>query len=60
MGMYKYKNISQSQQTLATRGVVESGATIESDVEINNPNFEIVGDDRKIGIDPVTKHKKGQ
>lgn len=57
--MYKYKNISQSQQTLATGGVVESGAIIDSEVEINNPNFEIVKDDRKIGIDPVTKNKKG-
>ena len=46
--MYKYQNISELDQTITTTGninprIVEAGATTESDVAIENPNFKYLG-----------------
>jgi hypothetical protein len=46
---FKYTNNSESKQAIIGIGEVEPGKTIESESEINNPNFSMVG------IDPVTK-----
>lgn len=59
MTSYKYRNVSDSPQTLDGHGEVRPGDTIESKVEISNPNFELdTKDERKTGVDPVTKLKK--
>lgn len=46
--MYQYKNVSEVQQTITAEGdisprIVEPGETTDSSVEIENPNFELVG-----------------
>lgn len=56
--MYKYKNISDQDLVIIGVGEVKAGKIIESEVILNNSNLQIVGDERKIGIDPVTKLKK--
>ncbi len=38
----KYRNISNQTQTLIGFGVVEPNAVIETENEINNPNFKLV------------------
>lgn len=59
MATYKYRNVSGNPQTLNGYGEVQPGDTIDSATEIINPNFEIVvADERKVGVDPVTKTKK--
>ncbi len=40
---YKYKNISDSEQSLIGFGVVDADAEIETDRVIENPNFKYVG-----------------
>lgn len=47
--MYKYKNISDSVQTITASGsidprVVEAGQETVSEIVIENPNFEYVGE----------------
>lgn len=53
---YKYKNISDQDQTVIGVGVVKAGETIEVDTPIENPNFVLVPEKgkRMVGIDPVT------
>jgi len=47
----KYKNISNQTQALIGFGVVEPDGIIETEEEINNPNFELVKQEpRKTGI----------
>lgn len=36
-----YKNISKETQDLIGYGSIEAGATIKTEDEINNPNFEL-------------------
>lgn len=55
---YKYRNVSDTPQTLDGHGEIKPGAIVESESVINNANFEIVKDERKVGVDPVTKQKK--
>lgn len=48
--IYKYKNVSESEQTLAIDGNIEprnvkSGETCISSVIIENPNFEFISKD---------------
>lgn len=40
--MKKYKNISSTTQELMGVGIVAAGEIIQSSVEINNGNFELV------------------
>ena len=40
--MYTYKNVSEQDQIVIGHGEVEAGSTIESETEIENPNFELV------------------
>ena len=40
--MKKYKNISDSTQELMGVGVVAPGEIIETSVDVNNGNFELV------------------
>lgn len=47
--MYKYKNVSGETLTLVAQGnvsprTVEPGETVTSDVVLENPNLEYVGD----------------
>lgn len=47
--MYKYKNVSASSLTLVAQGklsshIVEPGETVTSDVVLENPNLEYVGE----------------
>jgi hypothetical protein len=58
-GKLRYKNISGMKQVITGVGEVGPDAIIETDVVINNPNFQLLTkDDRKVGIDPVTKPGK--
>lgn len=57
--VYRYKNISSTRQIIIGVGEVEPNAIIETQVLITNANFELLTqDDRKIGVDEVTKSKK--
>lgn len=40
----KYKNKSNQVQSLIGFGVINPNEVIETDVKINNPNFEIIQD----------------
>lgn len=56
---YKYKNISGMRQVIIGVGEVGPDDIIETEVQINNPNFQLLTkDDRKVGVEPVTKPKK--
>ena len=58
---FRYKNISEQPQALAGFGTVLPGDTIESEVEINNPNFKIdFGGDRKTGVEPEPQKPKAK
>ena len=52
----KYKNISDQEQTIIGLGVIKAGEIVETDIVIENPNFELVIEKGKrlVGIDPVT------
>lgn len=43
--MKKWKNISGEPQLLIGVGVVQSDEIVETDVEVNNPNFVLVEDE---------------
>lgn len=48
--MYKYQNVSETDQTITANGninprVVKAGETVTSDVPIENPNFQFIGED---------------
>lgn len=55
---YRYKNISEHELILVNVGEIKAGAVVESDVEINNPNLELLEDSNIVGKDPVTKTPK--
>lgn len=47
--MYKYQNVSETEQTITASGnisprIVKSGETVISDVPLENPNFKYVGE----------------
>ena len=42
--MYKYKNVSDMEQSLIGFGVVAAGDEIETDRAVENPNFKFIGD----------------
>lgn len=47
--MYKYQNVSETEQSITADGnikprVVKAGETVISDVPIENPNFKYLGD----------------
>jgi len=53
---YVYRNIGDTKLVIMGVGDVEPNAIMESEVLIKNPNLELLTkDDRKIGVDPVTK-----
>lgn len=57
--MYKYKNISDQELTVVGFGMVAPGKILETNVLIYNSNLQLlVDDERKIGVDPVTKPKR--
>lgn len=57
--MAKYKNISDQTQVLMGIGEVKPSAIIETDVEINNPNFQKIEAGKTLtGVDPVTEVTK--
>ena len=45
--MNKYKNISDKDLALPNIGIVKAGKVIESEIEINNVNFELIKEDKK-------------
>lgn len=49
MADYRYRNITDQDLTLIGFGTVAAGESVETDVELINPNFERVSD---------TKHAK--
>lgn len=56
---YKYKNVSDQKLVIVGFGEVEAGAQISSDIQIENPNLQLVISEKKLlGIDPVTKPKR--
>jgi hypothetical protein len=49
--MYKYQNVSEIEQTIVADGninprIVKAGETVLSDVPIENPNFQFVGEEQ--------------
>lgn len=42
--MYKYKNVSATEQSLIGFGIVKAGEEIETDRAVENPNFKYIGD----------------
>ena len=45
--MFKYKYIGTSEVSVEGVGLVKPGETVESEVEINKPEFEPVGENKK-------------
>lgn len=41
---YRYKNVSDQDQDIIGLGLVPAGAEFTTSIEINNPNFEKLGD----------------
>ncbi len=58
-GKLRYKNISGQKLIVMGVGEVDADGIIESVTPIENPNLKLMTkDDRKVGVDPVTKSKK--
>jgi hypothetical protein len=55
---FKYKNQSEQPQVLVGYGKVEVGKTIESNEPIHNPNFVLVGSNRR--MTPAETPKQGK
>lgn len=47
----KYQNKTKTTQALIGYGTVLPGATIETEREINNPNFVLVDSRRLVGVE---------
>lgn len=45
--MYKYKNVSELDQSLVGLGLVPAGTEFSSNVKIENPNFVLIGEDKQ-------------
>lgn len=57
--MPKYKNISDQVQVIVEVGEFKPGEEFETEKEINNPNFELIGQAKRFtGVDPVTETPK--
>ncbi len=52
----KYKNISQDDLMVPNVGIIKSGETIETNIEINNVNFKKVFEE-KVGDKKDNKEK---
>lgn len=46
MSKYKYKNISENDLVVMGVGEVKAGEVIETDHEVENPNLELVKDEK--------------
>lgn len=49
--MYKYQNVSEETQSITRNGnitprIVKAGATVLTDVPIENPNFKYLGEEQ--------------
>lgn len=42
--MYKYKNVSELDQSIIGLGLVPAGKEFTSNVKIENPNFQLVSE----------------
>ena len=47
MATYRYQNITDQDLTLIGVGMVAAGESVETDVELVNPNFERVSDTKR-------------
>jgi hypothetical protein len=57
----KYQNKTKTTQALIGYGTVLPGQTIETDREINNPNFGLVDTRRLVGVEaPVEQPAPGK
>lgn len=58
--IFRYKNVSGTNQVLMGVGLIRKDEVIELNYQISNPNFVLVQeqDERMVGVDTVTKPKK--
>ena len=58
MARFKYKNKTDTEQILMGVGFVPPHGEIETDEEVNNPNFQLLEGEVRLGIEPKTTRPK--
>ncbi len=58
MSKYHYKNSTDTDIAIINIGIVKAGATLDSDVLIENPNLELVADAEAPTKQTVSKEKQ--